>query len=45
MLNCEHEFAPDADKLTLDGPPPIVADKNGLYPMPQPGIITKREYA
>src|SRR5262249_16159989 len=26
MLNCEHEFAPDVDKLTLDGPAPLIAD-------------------
>ena len=23
MLNCPHEFAPDVDKLTMDGPPPL----------------------
>jgi hypothetical protein len=33
------------DKLTLDGPAPIQADKDGGYSMPQPGIVTKREYA
>jgi hypothetical protein len=46
MLNCEHEFAPTVDKLTLDGPAPLVADKNGKYPIPQPGkfIRPKREY-
>ena len=44
MLNCEHEFAPDVDKLTLDGPAPIKADANGKYPIPQPGITTSREY-
>jgi predicted dehydrogenase len=45
MLNCEHEFAPDADKLVLDGPAPVKADANGRYPVPLPGIITNREYA
>lgn len=45
MLNCSHEFAPNADKLTMDGPPPIVADANGKYPIPQPGIIKETEYA
>ncbi len=44
ILNCEHEFAPGADKLTMDGPAPLEADANGKYPVPQPGIITKREY-
>jgi len=44
MLNCEHEFAPDVDKLTLDGPAPLQATENGKYPIPMPGIKTKREY-
>jgi predicted dehydrogenase len=44
MLNCEHEFAPDVDKLTVNGPAPIKADAEGKYPVPQPGITTKREY-
>jgi len=44
MLNCDHEFAPNVDKLVIDGPAPIKADKNGRYPVPQPGIVTKREY-
>ena len=44
MLNCEHEFAPDVEKLVLGGPAPLLADKDGRYPVPQPGIVTKREY-
>lgn len=44
MLNCEHEFAPDCDKWTMDSPPPIVADADGKYPVPMPGKTTKREY-
>jgi len=44
MLNCDHEFAPNVDKLTKDSPAPVVADANGKYPIPQPGITTKREY-
>ncbi|HLY18242.1 MAG TPA: Gfo/Idh/MocA family oxidoreductase [Bryobacteraceae bacterium] len=44
MLNCEHEFAPAVDKLTLDGPAPLVADAGGKYPVPRPGISTTREY-
>ncbi len=44
MLNCDHEFAPNVDKLTKDSPAPVVADTNGKYPVPQPGITTKREY-
>ena len=44
MLNCEHEFAPHVDKLTADGPAPLVASADGKYPVPQPGIKTNREY-
>ena len=44
ILNCEHEFAPNVDKLTLGGPAPLLADKDGKYPVPQPGRVTKQEY-
>jgi len=44
MLNCEHEFAPEVDKLTTDSPAPLVADKDGNYPKPMPGITRHREY-
>lgn len=44
ILNCEHEFSPDADKLTMDGPAPLQADSEGRYPVPLPGINKKREY-
>jgi len=44
MLNCAHEMAPGLDKLTADSPAPVMPDKNGRYPVPQPGIVTKREY-
>ena len=44
MLNCEHEFAPDVDKLTMDSPAPLQAGKDGKYPQPMPGITKKREY-
>jgi predicted dehydrogenase len=44
MLNCEHEFAPEVDKLVLNGPAPIQANSEGRYPVPQPGITTRREY-
>src|SRR5436305_275245 len=45
MLNSEHEFAPDVDKLTLDGPAPLRLGPDGRYPVPQPGINKTREYA
>ena len=44
MMNCEHEFAPGVDKLTLDGPAPLRAGADGKYPVPQPGIVKNREY-
>jgi predicted dehydrogenase len=44
MLNCEHEMAPGVDKFTMDSQAPLQADANGRYPIPQPGIVTAREY-
>ncbi|MEN6428883.1 MAG: gfo/Idh/MocA family oxidoreductase, partial [Phycisphaerales bacterium] len=44
MLACEHEFAPDLDKLTMDSPAPIHAGDDGMYPAPQPGILKDREF-
>ncbi|MBN2137548.1 MAG: Gfo/Idh/MocA family oxidoreductase [Sedimentisphaerales bacterium] len=44
MLNCPHELAPDADKLTNDGPAPVPANEDGTYPVPKPGILKDREY-
>jgi predicted dehydrogenase len=43
MLNSDHEFAPGLDKLTKDSPAPVMPEKDGRYPQPQPGI-KKREY-
>ena len=44
ILNCEHEFAPDVDKLTMDSAAPLQAGPDGKYPVPQPGILKDREY-
>jgi len=44
MLECDHEMAPGLDQLTADSPAPVQPDKNGRYPVPQPGYVTKREY-
>src|SRR3954452_8928329 len=44
MMNHDHEFAPDVDKLTMDGPAPLRASADGKYPLPEPGIKTTREY-
>lgn len=44
ILNSQHEFAPDVDKLTMDGPAPLRLGPDGKYPIPQPGILKDREY-
>lgn len=44
ILNSQHEFAPDVDKLTMDGPAPLKLGPDGKYPIPQPGILKDREY-
>ncbi len=44
MLNCEHEFAPEVEKLTMDSPAPLLADSSGKYPQPEPGRKTNREF-
>ena len=31
-------------RVALDGPAPVLAGADGKYPVPQPGIVTKREY-
>lgn len=43
ILNGDHEFAPDVDKLVIGGPAPLLADGEGKYPVPEPGK-KKREY-
>jgi predicted dehydrogenase len=43
MLNCQHEFAPQVDRLTMDSPAPLQM-VDGRYPVPQPGILTTREF-
>jgi predicted dehydrogenase len=44
MLDSEHEFAPGVDQFTMTSPAPVLADKDGKYPAPNPGITRKREY-
>jgi predicted dehydrogenase len=44
FLNSEPEYAPDADKWTMDSPAPLVADAEGRYPVPQPGIKRETEF-
>ena len=45
MMNCEHEFAPDIESLTLESASPLQADEEGKYPIPMPGLEKTREYA
>jgi hypothetical protein len=44
ILQSDHEFAPDLDKLAMDSPAPLRAGPDGKYPVPQPGVNKKREY-
>jgi predicted dehydrogenase len=44
MLNCDEEFAPGLDKLTMDSPAPLVLGAAERYPMPQPGLKKTREF-
>ena len=44
MLNSEHEYAPGADKFTMDSPPPLKSGPDGKYPIPMPGVEKHREY-
>lgn len=44
ILNSDHEFAPQLAELTLESAAPLQLLPNGKYPVPQPGITTKREY-
>lgn len=44
MLNSEQEYAPGADKFTMNSPAPVVAGADGKYPVPMPGIKRDKEY-
>jgi predicted dehydrogenase len=44
ILNLDHEFAPNVDKLTMDSAAPLLVGSDGKYPVPQPGITTQREF-
>lgn len=44
FLNSEHEYAPGADKLTMDSPAFLKADADGRYPIPEPGLKKNSEY-
>jgi hypothetical protein len=44
MLNCDHEFAPEVDKLSFETPAPLLADASGKYAIPMPGLNIYREF-
>lgn len=44
MANCPHEFAPNVNEMTPDGPAPVMPGEDGSYPIPRPGVIKDREY-
>lgn len=44
ILNSDHEFAPDVDKLTMESPAPLLLGQDGKYPVPEPGKKKKREF-
>ena len=43
MLNCGHEFGVGVENLTLNSESPLLANADGSYPIPQPGM-KKTEY-
>ena len=44
ILNGEHEFAPELDKMSYDSPAPLQLASNGKYPVPLPGLNQDREF-
>lgn len=45
ILNSDHEFAPDVDKLkSVTDPAPLLPGEDGKYPIPEPGKKKTREY-
>jgi predicted dehydrogenase len=44
ILNGDHEMAPGLDKITADGPAPLMPGPDGRYPVPEPGRKRTREY-
>jgi hypothetical protein len=44
LRNSDQEYAPNADKWTMDSPPPVKSDADGLYPIPEPGYLKTSEY-
>src|SRR5262249_51220953 len=45
MLACEHEMAPNVERLANNNDPaPLQLGNDGKYPVPNPGVTTRREY-
>jgi hypothetical protein len=44
ILNHDHEFGPNVDKLALDLTSPLLPGPDGKYPVPEPGRKKTREY-
>ncbi len=44
ILNHDHEFGPNVDKLALDLTSPLLPGPEGKYPVPEPGRKKTREY-
>jgi hypothetical protein len=44
IMKLDHEFAPGLEQLSFDGPAPLMPGADGKYAVPQPGIVTKREF-
>jgi len=44
MLNCDHQFAPGVENLTLESESPLTSKTDGTYPIPEPGKKKNREY-
>jgi hypothetical protein len=44
QMMAANQFAPGVDKLTMQSDSPLMPDKNGIYPIPEPGVKKDREY-
>ncbi|HTI99133.1 MAG TPA: Gfo/Idh/MocA family oxidoreductase [Dongiaceae bacterium] len=44
FLKSDREYAPGVDQFKMDSPAPVLADANGIYPVPEPGIKVNAEY-
>ena len=43
-LNHTHELGAGVDRLNMESASPLVLGEDGKYPVPQPGIVTQREF-